>query len=112
VRVHTIGVGSGGPTYVPVKDPILGTRLVRQNFPLDEETLRAIADTTGGGYFRATSAESLLKVFDAIDGMERSPYEVKTFSDFTERYPLPLGLAFALLLLEIVLSRTIWRRVC
>ncbi|MCZ7585062.1 MAG: VWA domain-containing protein [Deltaproteobacteria bacterium] len=111
VRVHTIGVGSNGPVYVPVKDPLLGRRLVRQNFKLDEETLRAIADETGGDYFRATDAASLARVFERIDTMEKSPYEIKTFTDFTERYPIPLALAFAFALAEILLAGTVFRRV-
>ncbi|MBZ0271457.1 VWA domain-containing protein [bacterium] len=111
VRVHTIGVGSDGPAYVPVHDPLLGTRLVRQYFRLDEETLKTIADTTGGEYFRATDARSLQRVFKAIDDMETSPYEVKTFTDYTERFAMPLALALLLATGDIVLSRTLFRRI-
>ena len=111
VRVHTVGIGSDGPVYLPVKHPVLGERLVKQNLPLDEKTLKNIAEKTGGEYFRAKDAGSLEKIFDSIDKMERSPYEIKTFTDFTEKYHLFLGAAFALILLEILLSRTIFRRV-
>ncbi len=110
VRVHTVGIGSDGPAYVPVRD-LFGERLVRQNFRLDEKTLTNIAQKTGGEYFRAKSAHGLEKTFESIDKMERSPYEIKSFTDFTERYHWFLGLAFALALLEILLSRTIFRKV-
>ncbi|MCL4233308.1 MAG: VWA domain-containing protein [Deltaproteobacteria bacterium] len=112
IRVHTIGVGSDGPAYIPVKDPLMGTRLVKQNFVLDEKVLRGIADKTGGQFYRATDADSLRRVFDAIDQLEKSPYEVKTFTDFTERYPLPLALAFLCLAAELLLARTALREVC
>lgn len=111
VRVYTIGVGSDGPAYVPVQDPLLGTRLIKQQFKIDEPTLRSIAEKTGGKFFRAQDAESLARVFDAIDAMEKSPYEVKTYTDYSERYPVFAGIALALLFAEIVLSRTVWRRV-
>lgn len=111
VRVHTIGVGSDGPTYLPVKDPILGTRLVRMQFRLDETMLKEIAETTGGKYFRARDAQGLTAVFKSINAMERSPYRVTSFTDFTERYAIFLGLAFALLLIEIALSSTVFRKV-
>jgi Ca-activated chloride channel homolog len=111
VRVHTIGVGSDGPAYVPVKNPLLGTQLVRQYFRLDEQSLKSIADATGGKYYRATDAKSLETVFEDIDKLEKSPYEIKTFTDFTDRYPIALAIALVLLLLEIALSNTVFRRV-
>ncbi len=111
VRVHTVGIGSDGPVYAPVKHPIFGTQLVRQDFRLDEKSLKNIAEKTGGEYFRAKDAAGLEKTFESINKMERSPYEVKTFTDFTEKYHWFLGVALALVLLEILLSRTVFRKV-
>src|SRR5438105_6547100 len=59
IKIYTIGVGSRGAVPIPVKrqDPLTGEvvtsyQLIRAD--LDEETLSAIAKTTGGEYFRAT----------------------------------------------------------
>ncbi len=110
VRVHTVGIGSDGPVYVTVKD-IFGEHLEKRNFRLDEKTLKEIASKTGGEYFRAKDARGLEKTFESIDEMERSAYEIKTFTDFTERYHWFLAIAFALALMEILLSRTVFRKV-
>jgi Ca-activated chloride channel family protein len=51
VKIYTIGVGSRGKAPFLVKDPLFGERYVYQQVNIDEETLQAIADKTGGLLF-------------------------------------------------------------
>lgn len=110
VRVYTIGAGSRGTARVPVDDPVLGRRYVRVQVDVDEPTLREIASTTGGAFFRATDRESLEEVWARIDEMERTEIEVENFTRYGELFHLPLLAGGLLLLLEAVLSNTVLRR--
>ncbi|MFH1279925.1 MAG: VWA domain-containing protein, partial [Candidatus Eisenbacteria bacterium] len=69
VRFYTVGIGKRGDALFPVDDPIFGRRLVRRKTEIDEETLRRIAEETGGRYYRATDTEALRKIFGEIGEM-------------------------------------------
>jgi Ca-activated chloride channel family protein len=72
IKVYAIGAGSTGMAMFPV--PLPGGRTVLQQgaVEIDEETLRQIAERTGGRYFHATDAKGLGEVIAAIDRLERS----------------------------------------
>ena len=53
---------------------------------IDEETMRAIADQTGGAYFRATDAEGLRRVYGQIDRLERSELEGEKWRQYREEF--------------------------
>jgi len=110
VRVYTIGAGSRGTARVPVDDPVLGRRYVRVQVDVDEPTLQEIAAATGGAFFRATDRTSLEEVWTRIDEMERTEIEVENFTRYGELFHLPLLAAGLLILLEVVLSNTVLRR--
>jgi Ca-activated chloride channel family protein len=110
VRVYTIGAGSRGTAPVPVDDPLRGRVYANMRVDIDEETLREVASITGGQYFRATDVESLALIYDEIDELERTEIEVENFTQYAERFPIPLGIGFLLLLLELGLSQTVLRR--
>jgi Ca-activated chloride channel family protein len=102
IRVYTIGVG-GRPRG------IFGG-LLGGDDGLDEESLQAIADRTGGAYFRATTAEALRNVYRKIDELEKSPAEIREDVQEVEwyRYPLLVGIisyALGLLLSWVGLRR-------
>jgi len=109
VRVYTIGAGSQGMARVPVRDPLGGTRYANMEVDIDEETLREVARLTGGQYFRATDAESLVAIYAEIDELERTEIEIENFTQFGEEFPLPLGLGFLLLMAELGLAQTALR---
>jgi Ca-activated chloride channel family protein len=110
VRVYTIGAGSRGTARVPVTDPLGGQRYATMRVDIDEATLKQVAEITGGQYFRATDTESLAAIYKQIDQLERTDIEVQNFTQYAERFPLVLGSALALLLLELALSRTALRK--
>lgn len=109
VRVYTIGAGSRGTARVPVPDRFGNRRYVTTRVDVDETTLRAVAETTGGRYYRATDRESLEAIYREIDQLETTEIQVENFTSYGERFHLPLLAGLVLLLAELVLGRT-WLR--
>ena len=108
VRVYTIGVGSYGTAPYPVQTPF-GTQMQQMKVEIDEKLLTTIANSTGGKYFRATNNQKLDEIYAEIDKLERSKIEVTEFRRLHEEfYPL-VAWALALLLLEFLLRKTIFR---
>lgn len=105
VKVYTIGVGGEGESPFLV-DTLFGKRYVYQKVDLDEDTLRKIADTTGGLYFRATDTASLEQIYDQIDQMEKSKVEVKEYTEYEELFPRFVLAGLLLLLAEFFLTHT------
>jgi Ca-activated chloride channel family protein len=106
IKVYTVGAGAPGLVRFPVQDPFGGTRYVRQRSEIDEATLKTIADTTGGLYFRATNLRELEKIYQQIDEMEKTEIEVEKFTRYEERFMPVLMAALLLLGLERVLALT------
>ena len=108
IRVYTIGVGR--PGLVPVRRGSEG-QIVYQQSELDEESLRQIADITGARYFRATDEDSLENIYEEINQLEKSEFEVFSFSRNQELAAWLLVPALALLLVEMSSVRTFLRRI-
>ena len=106
VKVYTIGVGTRGKAPYLVRDALFGERYVYQQVNIDEDTLRAIADKTGGLYFRAENLEGLQQIYDTIDAMETTAVKVNIFAEYNEIYPWLLIPALVMLLLYILLRNT------
>ena len=102
IRVYAIGVGSHGQARVPVQTPI-GTQYMMMDSEFDEETLRNIASTTGGEYFRATDNSSLKRIYEQIDQLEKTKLRVREFSKRTENFAPWLIAALLCLIAEILL---------
>lgn len=110
IRVYTIGVGTEGYAPVPVPDNSGGTTTRQQKVNIDEKLLRLIAEETGGLYFRARDNESLTRIYAEIDKLEKSRIQVTSIRHYTERF-FPFAIAAAiLLLLEMVLRYTIFKK--
>jgi Ca-activated chloride channel homolog len=102
VRVYTILVGKGGevPMPVQVRDPFTGavvTRTVSAEVDVDPELMKRIAAETGGESFRATDSESLRRIFERIDRLEKSEIKVTAYRRYRELYRPFLIAAAALL---------------
>ena len=107
VRIYTVGAGSSGRVRVPVRDGSGETRYVIQESRIDEESLRGIAELTGGRYFRAADFRALEEVYDQIDRMEKTTVDVRHYTRFEERFaPFALlGLLFLALEQALALTR-------
>lgn len=95
VRIYTIGIGQDELELVEGR----GAPYIQTQNTLDEKTLRAIAQQTGGTYYRSTNPESLQQIFDEIGRLERTPVKQKVLREATDHYPGFLLAAVALLLL-------------
>lgn len=102
IRVYAVGVGSKGEARVPYQTPI-GIQYTTISGQFDEETLRNIAKTTGGEYFRATNNATLKAIYQEIDQLEKTKIRVREFSKRTENFTPYLWAALLCLLLEVVL---------
>lgn len=111
VRIYTIGAGKRGEALYPIDDPFLGKRYVPMRVDIDDEVLTKIANITGGRYFRATDKKSLEKIYQEIGELEKTKIEVKEFTRYEELFINFLALAFGVLMLELILANTRFRRI-
>lgn len=111
VKVYTVLVGRGGVVPVPVDDPIRGRRIEMVRMDVDEPTLAAIAEHTGGRFFRAQDPEALAGIYAAIDRLERAPIRSIEFREYRDLGPWLLGIAALILLAHALLSTTLAFRV-
>ncbi len=109
VKVYTIGVGTHGKA--PVPQIVFGRKTyVQQEVNIDEDTLKEIAAKTGGKYYRADSSDTLAKIYDEINQLEKTDIEVKKYVHIEELFPWAVVPGLFFLLLEILLAHTLWRR--
>lgn len=113
IRVYTIGVGTDAAVPIPVGnvDPATGQVTVQRQLrqmPIDEDLLRAIAERTGGRYYRATDPAALAGVFDEIDRLEGTEIEVKRFVRYREAFQPLAWTGLALLVLPLVPAALAW----
>ncbi len=105
IKVHTIGIGT--PQGAPIS--INGEMIKDENgeivmSKLDEQTLSAIAATTGGAYVRSTEGSvGLNEIFDYIQKMEKEDATVLVFDEYAEQFFYLLYIVLALLVLEFFL---------
>ena len=111
VRVYTIGVGANGYAPMPYKTPFGTTEYQKVEVRIDEQTLQKIADLTGGEYFRATDEDALENIYNEIDKLEKAKIEVTEYSKKSEEFLPLLIIATALILLEFLLTKTIFKTI-
>ncbi|MDT8392520.1 MAG: VWA domain-containing protein [Bacteroidales bacterium] len=110
IRIYTIGAGTIGVAPYPVQTPY-GIQYQNMEVKIDEKSLREIAKTTDGKYFRATSNKKLKEIYEEIDQLEKSKIDVTEFSRKHEEF-LPFALlALILIIIEIILRNTIFRSI-
>jgi len=109
VRVYTVGVGTEGFAPVPVQTSS-GVIMQREKVSIDEKLLTQIANETGGKYFRATDNESLGTIYKDIDQLEKSKFQVTTFTHYTEKFFPFILAAVMFLVLEWILRFTLFRK--
>ena len=110
VKVYTIGVGTKGMAPFPQKDPFGRTVFVQAKVDIDEQTLKEIAQKTGGKYYRADNTEAFKEIYAEIDRLEKTEVEMKQYTRHEELAAWFLIPALSLLLLELILQHTVWRK--
>jgi Ca-activated chloride channel family protein len=110
IKTYTIGVGTEGEVPFLV-DTLFGKKYVYQRVDLDEDTLKGIAEITGGTYFKATHTKALEEIYEQIDKLEKTRVEVKEYMEYKELFKWFLLSGLACLLLEIALANTRFRKI-
>ena len=103
LKIYTIGIGAD---EMLVRS-LFGTRRVNPSADLDEKTLTAIANTTGGRYFRARNSEELEHIYSILDQLEPVEKDKQYFRPRSELYYWPLALA-VLLTAVLAVNRLRW----
>lgn len=112
IRIYTIGLGTRGTAETPYAQGF-GGELLYKPMPvtIDEESLKKVAQMTGGKYFRATDNDVLTSIFNEIDKLEKTKIDVKNFTNTQDNY-MPWAWALLLIvLLNLTISYTVLRRI-
>ena len=110
VKIYTIGVGVRGYAPIPIRDAAGNTQVINAKVDVDEKTLQAVADETGGNFYRATDTDSLQKIYEQINRFEKTAQTVQKFERTEELYPWALIPSLAILGLSLTLQQTLLRR--
>jgi len=118
VKIYTIAAGQSGRVPMPRTDRS-GNILRRPNGDIvvadyiesrvDSETLREIAEITGGKFYRATDPDELRMIYDDIDRLEKTEVTLRHYAEYEELFLYPLLLGAAFLALELLLTHTRFR---
>jgi len=111
VKIYTIGIGKPGAAMYPVDDPLFGKRYIYLPNEIDEESLSKIAAATGGKYYRARSEDELNKIYSEIDQLEKTKVKVHQYMQYRELFFVWMMAGFAVLVLEMLLSQTVFRKI-
>ena len=99
LKIYTVGIGADEMTV----GSFFFERKVNPSADLDEKSLRAIAEQTGGRYFRARDTAELEQIYAMLDELEPVEKEQEVFRPVTTLFHWPLGLAlFGALLLGLI----------
>jgi Ca-activated chloride channel homolog len=103
IKLYTIGIGKDGRVAYDVDST--GKKLYVET-QLDETSLRKIAETTEGRFFRADSKSTLQEIFRNINKMEKTEVSEKRFRDTRDYYQVYLKWALLLLIIWMLLKNT------
>ncbi len=109
IKVYTIGVGTDGYAPVPVNSS-MGVILEQEKVNIDEKLLKAIANETGGNYFRAKDNESLKNIYSEIDKLEKSKVQILTTYRFSEKFFPFVLIALIAIFIEVLLTTMVFRK--
>jgi len=99
LKIYTIGIGADEA----IVRSIFGSRRINPSADLDEKTLQAIADKTGGRYFRARDTEQLKQIYKLLDELEPIEKDVQRFRPQTALFYWPLAAALVLILVLLLM---------
>jgi Ca-activated chloride channel family protein len=116
IKIYTIAVGKSGEVPYPVEyvDPWTGQRrndvqMIKSD--LDEPLLMEIAEKTQAKFFRASDAKQLAAIYETINKLEKSEIKTKSYTTWAEQFFVWLLAGFVMLMIELVLANTRFRRI-
>lgn len=110
IRVYTIGVGTNGTARYPM--PVAGhIQYINVPVEIDTKSLATIAKKTDGEFYRATNTEKLHEVYQQIDQLEKTKMNVRKYSKRYESFGIFIFFSLLCLVLELLLSNTVLKRI-
>ena len=109
IKIYAIGAGTRGKAPFVV-DSFFGKQVVYESVEIDDQMLEEIARRTGGAYYRAEDQQALRSIYEKIDELEKTEIKTSTYMEYNEQYRWFLWPAMALLLFEVVLLGTRFRK--
>jgi Ca-activated chloride channel family protein len=111
IKVYTIGIGVRGEAPIPVTDAFGRRRIVMEKVDVDEDTLHRISAATGARFYRATDTDSLNRIYDEIDKLEKTAFTVHSYERWQELFDWPALAGLAVLGLSLLSQLTLRRRI-
>ncbi|MDL2228479.1 VWA domain-containing protein [Bacteroidales bacterium OttesenSCG-928-K03] len=109
IRVYTVGVGTNGTAPYPAQDIFGNKRYQQVEVNIDEDLMRQVSSITGGKYFRATDNNSLARIYEEIDKLEKSKIEVYEYEKKNEEFFNYALYALILLCLDFIIRKFVLR---
>ena len=117
IHLYAIGAGTNGIAPVPIftqRGPATDAlgNIYYENRPVEfnEAGLKEVARIADGQFYRATDTKSLEAIYRDIDKMEKSTVSVKKYQEYRDLFPLCIMSGCGLLIGQVLLSQTIWRK--
>ncbi|MGG5208370.1 VWA domain-containing protein [Chryseobacterium sp. MIQD13] len=110
IKVYSIGIGTNGFALMPTSQDIFGELIFTETaVTIDENTLREVAQVTGGKYFRATSNSSLEEIYDEINQLEKTDIKVSKLYNYDEYFKIFLWIALGMLVFDALLRWVLYK---
>ncbi len=114
IKIYSIGIGRDGPTSIPVFGKDFFGREVKSYQPFEstvnEGLLGRMAQETGGKFYRASQEDSLPKIFNEINQLEKTKIDINQFKKYHEEFPFFVVIGILLYVLGWLLNLTLLRR--
>lgn len=119
IHFYAVGAGINGVAPTPVFNPQNGKPMTdmfgnvvyqNQRVHFNEAGLKEVTRIADGQFFRATDTKSLEQIFGDIDKLEKTTVSVKKYQQYRDLFPACLMAGLGLLIAQLVLSQTIWKK--
>ncbi len=119
IKLYAVGIGTNGIAPFPIFNPQTGNpytdaegHVLYQNAQVtfNESGLREIAQIADGKFYRATDTRSLESIFSDIDKLEKTKVSMKKYQEYRDLFPVCIAAGCTLLIAQILLGQTVWRR--
>jgi len=119
LKVHFYAIGAGingiapAPIFTqrgPMTDMLGNLVYQNQRVEFNEAGLREVAKIADGQFFRATDTRSLEQIYGDIDKLEKSTVAVKKYQQYRDLFPICIASGAGLLIAQLLLSQTIWKK--
>jgi len=119
LKIHFYAIGAGingiapAPIFTqrgPMTDMLGNLVYQNQRVEFNEAGLREVAKIAEGQFFRATDTQSLEQIYRDIDKLEKSTVAVKKYQEYRDLFSVCIASGAGLLVAQVLLSQTIWKK--